>query len=77
MTEEVLRVACRTCHAEGDCPDVIVRGWDGSTYGLACGHDHHFDFTNGGCRTWLVAETSPRTSGGKPAKETERSAAQC
>ncbi len=53
-----LEVICQTCGATGIGHEFITRGWDGETYGFACGHEHHLDPRKGGALTRLVQPSS-------------------
>lgn len=54
----VLVITCPTCGKGGRAPEFITRGWDGKTYGFACGHEHHLDEEHGGAATQLWSEAS-------------------
>ena len=45
---------CPTCGEEGIGAEFIVRGWNGETYGFACGHEHHLNPARGGARSRMV-----------------------
>ena len=51
MRIPVLWVTCPTCGLGGYGPQFLTRGWDGKTYGFACGHNHHLNPDTGGAKT--------------------------